>query len=110
MDEKKFVYPSWVDFTETVTMPDGSQLPRYGRRRQRAFRSLGHKAPYELDGSLFDRCNLLLTIMPINVRRVPGDVTVTPMGRVEVGKSRVVVSHLPGAGVYGDVGSSFGRS
>lgn len=103
MDEDKFVYPKRVNFDETVTMGDGSVQKRYGRRRQRAFQHLGDQAPLEEDGSLFDRANAAVIIMPINVKRETGPLQFTSAGRVLGAPSRVIIhSYLPGVGAFGD--------
>ena len=97
----KFIYDlpaGWQE--ETVILPTGEVVLRYGRLRKIEERHLGAEASLRDDGALFDRCNPLMVIMPINVKKQT-IVSVSSLGKVT---SHTVQSLLPGGGVYGDIG------
>ncbi len=101
----EFVYDlpeGWED--ETVTLPSGEVVPRYGRLRVRGFEHMGDEAPLRTDGALYDMRNPTRIIMPTNVTRktiIKVKPAATSIKTVTVIQ---VIDMLPGKGIYGDVG------
>jgi hypothetical protein len=91
-----------VDLDEKVPDGKGGEMPRYGRMRDRAFMAMGDKAPFRMDGALYDVRNPGRLVMPTNAS-VVRDVVVAPgTGRVTVMPERLAYCHAPGVGAFGN--------
>lgn len=102
-----FEYPSGINLKETVELANGTVVPRFGRRRKLANRKDGDMAPFEEDGSLYDVRDPTKPVYPINIRREPTQVVVSPTGRVDITGGRIVVYPVQ---AFADVGAGFGEN